>query len=162
MNVKLIIQLLLMAYALATSTTASGPVPAYLSIPSMALLSFCTLGMRALGIQLSDPFGDDEIDFNVEEIMHVAYKNMLSVLSTELHAPHASRLPAGMSNPLLPNQAAADNAAAADASPSGRRSGASKPAVWGVRPRRVVRKWGDLLLHEADEPHGAREVTQNI
>ena len=61
----LIIQLLLLAYALACAPDNNF----YFSIPVMAIVSIVLIGMRGLAVALSNPFGEDSVDFDIELFM---------------------------------------------------------------------------------------------
>ena len=144
LNVMLVIQLFLLSYALATYAD----LPFYMSIASITIVSIVLVGLRSLSVQLSNPFGDDLVDFNIEEFMHREYKNVLSMLTTELHAPHSKVLPQGLSNPLL---TALDGAPAGAALAKGRRGKGGAPVLWGKGPTRI-RQW-------PDDPPAEPEVT---
>ena len=96
LNMMLIIQLGLTAYALATKVIWQ------FGVIMMLIISLVLLGMRGLAVQLSNPFGDDSVDFNLESFMSGAYKNALSYLREDEHQPSLGAMPSNeMRNPLL-------------------------------------------------------------
>ena len=66
----------------------------------MALVSIVLIGMRSLAVQLSNPFGNDSVDFEIEKFMKGAYTNAVAQLSAE-RPTSKSALPLGVKNPLL-------------------------------------------------------------
>lgn len=73
-------------------------------------LVICTIliGMQAIAVAMSDPFGDDDTDFDIELFMSEAYDNAIALLCDERETQY-SRLPAGMENPLGASDAAIEN-----------------------------------------------------
>mmetsp|Transcript_34094 Transcript_34094/g.100196 ORF Transcript_34094/g.100196 Transcript_34094/m.100196 type:complete len:158 (+) Transcript_34094:62-535(+) len=72
--------------------------------PAFTLLCFCIFAVIELGLQeiaaaMSDPFGDDDIDFDTEGLLSSAYNNAISYLIDDA-AAHGSQLPTGLYNPL--------------------------------------------------------------
>ena len=55
--------------------------------------------LAEIGVKMSDPFGDDEVDFNVDAFMKSTYNNAVDFL-IEDRALHAHGLPQAMQNPL--------------------------------------------------------------
>ena len=48
---------------------------------------------------MSDPFGDDEVDFNLEAFLQTTYENAIQFMRDE-RAPLADALPDGLRDPL--------------------------------------------------------------
>ena len=96
LNTMLLIQLLLFGYALAC-TPNTNP---YFGIIIMFLVSLVLVGLRGLAVQLSNPFGKDLVDFDIERFMSDAFRNTVALLKVE-RKPCLKHEPAGMSNPLL-------------------------------------------------------------
>ena len=53
------------------------------------------LGLKAVAIKMSDPFGDDEIDFDIEGMLASAYANSVALLQDERQALGSERAPLG-------------------------------------------------------------------
>ena len=96
LNVMLFFQLNAVAYWLASMP---GNLP-YFSIPVMAIVSIVLIGMRGLAVQLSNPFGNDSVDFEIESFMKGAYTNAVAHLKAERPVSGAL-MPIGLKNPLL-------------------------------------------------------------
>ena len=77
----------------------------------MAILSMVLIGMRGLAVQLSNPFGNDAVDFEIDKFMKSAQDNSIAMLQ-DARPPCATRAAEGMANPLLPADANALPAAA--------------------------------------------------
>ena len=125
---------MLLGYALGTME-----LPYFLSFPSVAIVAIVLIGLRALSVQLSNPFGDDLVDLPLEAYMQAAYKNAVALLTSEMPPVGHTKLPLGMSNPLEPEPSVAD--------PSGKGKKKKKKAkdpYWG-RKATSVRKWPDGL-----------------
>ena len=108
LSMMLLIQLLMVAYALACPTD----VKAVFSIPVMAIISLVLVGMRSLAVQLSNPFGNDSVDFDIEKFMSGAQANSVAMLSTE-RAVCGQLAQSAMVCPLLPPDAAPGQEASA-------------------------------------------------
>lgn len=52
-----------------------------LTVVSYVAVLAAFLGLKAVAIKMSDPFGEDEIDFNIEGMLTVAYENALACLT---------------------------------------------------------------------------------
>ena len=72
----------------------------------MLVLAF--LGLRQVAVAMSDPFGDDEVDFNLEAMQKEVYNNAIAFLA-DRRPMMKSALPKGMKNPLA--QATAESEA---------------------------------------------------
>jgi len=97
LNVMLLVQLLALAYVLASSDHAIPPV---YSIPIMFLVSVVLIGMRGLAVKLANPFGTDDTDFDIEVYMRGAFTNAVAHLRDE-RKTWGGELPQGVKNPLL-------------------------------------------------------------
>merc|ERR1719230_2433607 len=73
MNLMLMLNLVLWAYALGCQDSYFAPI-IYMFVQMMFQ------GIRELSTALSDPFGDDEVDFPVNEWMHAMYTRMYGIL----------------------------------------------------------------------------------
>ena len=96
LNVMLLVQLMALAYSLAC---LSDNRP-YFSIPIMVMVSTVLIGMRGLAVQLSNPFGEDSVDFEIEAFMKGAYTNAVAHLKSE-KPDTFNQVPAGVNNPLM-------------------------------------------------------------
>ena len=95
LNLMLFAQLNLLAFVFAHSN-----IPPYWSSPIMMMVSVVLIGMRGLAVQLSNPFGDDLVDFEIEQFMKGAYINAVAHLKSE-RPLSGDVLPIGIKNPLL-------------------------------------------------------------
>ena len=60
---------------------------------------------QAVAVAMSDPFGSDDLDFDLDKMLASAYENAVALISDQRLA-HGDRLPLGMlSNPLSDNEA---------------------------------------------------------
>jgi len=94
LNFMIVITLTIVAYVL---------VPMgkwYLTLIIMFVFSLVLIGLKDVAICLADPFGEDDVDFNVDDFLQAAYKNSVANLSDE-HVPCGAATPDGISNPLL-------------------------------------------------------------
>merc|ERR1711879_952324 len=73
MNMMLLLNLVLWAYALGCQNSYWAPV-IYMFVQMMFQ------GVRELSTALSDPFGDDEVDFDVNTWMKILYTRMFAML----------------------------------------------------------------------------------
>ena len=98
LNVILAMQLLLIGYGLATFRSLAWGF----SLVIMVFITVVLLGMRGLAVQLSNPFGNDSVDFEIEQFMAGAYNNAKAHLSAKDHPPLVTTKPAakGLINPL--------------------------------------------------------------
>ena len=56
------------------------------------------LGLKDVAVQMSDPFGDDDVDFDLEPMLSGAYKNAVALLRDE-RAPDGGAI-GELSNPI--------------------------------------------------------------
>ena len=59
------------------------------------------LGLKEVAVAMNDPFGDDDVDFEVEKMLQGAYKNAVAVLS-DCRQPLGTTA-GGVGNPLKEN-----------------------------------------------------------
>ena len=98
LNVILLSQLVLLAYGLGTMSN----IAYYFSIQIMVFVTIVLLGMRGLAVQLSNPFGTDAVDFELEAFMKGAYENAKAHLRQESRAPLVGRTADKILNPIAP------------------------------------------------------------
>jgi hypothetical protein len=96
LSFMLLVQLLLMAYSMACE---AGGNP-YFNIPVLLITSAVLIGMRSLAVQLSNPFGKDSVDFEIESFMKGALDNSVAFLR-DSHRTSARHPAKGIKNPLL-------------------------------------------------------------
>jgi len=94
LNLILFFTLVTMSYAL----VACGHIG--LTFILLSVYMIAVLGIKATAVQLSDPFGDDAVDFELESFMKGAMTNAIAKLSDN-HKCWARELPVGMVNPLV-------------------------------------------------------------
>ena len=76
--------------------------PVTLTVHSIVCLIF--MGLKNLAVAMADPFGDDEVDFNVDAMLAGAYKNAVAIISDGFEVKVDS-LPAGVGFPSNPDAA---------------------------------------------------------
>lgn len=97
LNVMLVTQLSLTAYALAAK------MEWIFGVIMMVVVSVVLLGMRGLAVQLSNPFGDDSVDFSLETFMKGTFKNAIEYLREDQIRPSGNKLAEPSArNPLFP------------------------------------------------------------
>lgn len=89
--VLIVFNLVMISYS--SVTLAAWP----LSFIANVFFSAMVLGMRTVAIMLSDPFGQDKVDLDVEPLMRSAYEEVTSQLRMRAHVPLLDELPAGPS-----------------------------------------------------------------
>ena len=57
------------------------------------------LGLREVAVCMADPFGNDDIDFDLEPMLAAAYKNAVACLRDD-HPVNGSTLPLSLTNPI--------------------------------------------------------------
>mmetsp|Transcript_30443 Transcript_30443/g.87306 ORF Transcript_30443/g.87306 Transcript_30443/m.87306 type:complete len:392 (-) Transcript_30443:175-1350(-) len=87
LNMMVVVNLLLWAYAMGTTESLFAPFCFF-----FAALIF--MGMLELAAALSDPFGDDEVDFPVADWMNEFLENMIVLIEFDSPIPMDSRLAA--------------------------------------------------------------------
>jgi len=71
-----------------------------LSLCVFSVISGIMIGLQAIAVRMSDPFGDDDTDFNLDSMIASAYNTAMDILLDEHELEH-SKLPKAMNNPLL-------------------------------------------------------------
>lgn len=103
LNCILLVQLLLISYALAGVGSGTGALAPYFSIGIMAFITIVLLGMRGLAVQLSNPFGNDAVDFEIEKFLKGSYTNAVAHLrEAEVRVDVGSMPTSRMRNPVGP------------------------------------------------------------
>jgi len=69
------------------------------TVGCFAIICLIMIGLQEIAAAMSDPFGDDEIDFDGERQLATAFNNAVALLM-DYKPPDSSHLPAGLSNPL--------------------------------------------------------------
>ena len=88
LQMLIIFNLLMISYA-------SVPLAAWpLTLLANVFTTVTVLGMRTVAIFLSDPFGDDAIDFDLEASMKTAYEEAIAQLRLASYVPKIDKLPA--------------------------------------------------------------------
>ena len=93
LTVLLIVDLLLISYGLVT-------LGFELSMTCTIYIVICVmfLGLKDVAVQMSDPFGDDDVDFDLEPMLSGAYKNAVALLRDE-RAPDGGAI-GDLTNPI--------------------------------------------------------------
>ena len=68
-----------------------------LLVPSAIFAPVTILGMRTVAILLSDPFGKDKVDFDLEPLMKQSYDECVAQLRMHAYTPTLDALPTGSS-----------------------------------------------------------------
>ena len=80
-----------------------------LTVMIYAVIVISFLGLREVAVALSDPFGDDDVDFDVEGMLAAAHKNSVALLQDE--RPAAGTDLEELNNPVLSGPAAPNGGA---------------------------------------------------
>lgn len=80
---------------------AEGDTEWFITLPTYAVITLILLGLKDIGVAMADPFGDDVIDFKVEQFLSASYANAVAHLSDE-RPPLGSRMPKGLRVPMIP------------------------------------------------------------
>jgi len=75
LTLLLVLDLLLISYGLVTLDFTW-----YLTAAIYAIICVAFLGLKEVAVAMSDPFGDDAIDFDLEAMLSGAYKNAVALL----------------------------------------------------------------------------------
>jgi hypothetical protein len=94
----ILVSLLILSYALIELLEAQ----VFLSITTYATALIITIGLEQIAIAMSDPFGLDDVDFELEEFIRAAYDNSVALLLNSKPAC-GEILPVGIDNPLRDN-----------------------------------------------------------
>ena len=92
MHLLLLLTLILIAYGL----VPMGSWPITTVVQAMASLTF--IGLREIAVAMAHPFGDDDVDFDIEEMLRGSYCHAVAALTDE-RKPCGGVLPAGLANP---------------------------------------------------------------
>jgi len=95
LKLLMVLSLLIISYALIDLLAGE----ALLSYIVFGLSSLVMIGLSELAIAMSDPFGDDQADFNLEAFLESVYDNAVGFLTEDRSLRH-SGLPVEMHNPL--------------------------------------------------------------
>lgn len=76
-----------------------------LSLLMYAIICAVLIGMQAIAVAMSDPFGDDDTDFDIEVFIQQANDNAIAILLDEHVALHSSFPSQDLTNPLLNSEA---------------------------------------------------------
>ena len=79
-KVMLMATLILVGYSLINLLEDSPPL---FTIVCFCIFSVIQLGLQEIAAAMSDPFGDDDIDFDIEGLLSSAYNNAISFLREE-------------------------------------------------------------------------------
>lgn len=103
LKLLLIISLVLTSYALVELEHAQ----VLMSMIVFTIITVIMIGLQAVAVAMSDPFGDDDIDFDLEAFLKGAYDNAVALITDQRVALH-NTLPADMDSnfPLADTQAA--------------------------------------------------------
>ena len=74
-----------------------------LSMVVFVLVCLVMVGLAEIAIAMSDPFGEDEADFDLDAFLASVYNNSVAYL-LDTHSVHLDGLPQGMHNPLDDDQ----------------------------------------------------------
>lgn len=157
MNVMLIINLSLWAYGLAVLNSFFAPV-------IFCFVQLMFQGIRELSIQLSDPFGDDETDFPLDEWMTALYNRVYDLIEEE----HDIRVIEGKPIPIVPLDAHLLSTVPQVAAPARhrRQTGARSMALPGDRGEYMKLSTGpgsqSRKLQHQQHHHHSRFSLQNI
>jgi len=93
--------LLIVSYSLVEIdiTPGSGFWNLIISMVVFTVISGINIGLQAIAIRMSDPFGDDDTDFNIEAMLANAYNNVMELM-VDKRALQQSHMPHQMINPL--------------------------------------------------------------
>lgn len=142
LTVLLQVDLLLISYSCVCNEAEGASTPFTAVVYFVICLVF--LGLREVAIAMSDPFGVDDTDFDLESILSRTYKNAIACLKDE-RRHHGTSLAASLKNPVTERSLSRsctlflDSTAAEGASASSFKVGARTPSP---APRRLL-KAGD-------------------
>merc|ERR1712039_32997 len=92
MNFMLMLNLVLWAYALACQDSMFAPM-------IFLFVQLMFQGIRELSTSLADPFGQDDVDFNINSWLLTLYRRVHSLLEDEFDVSSALTIPDYMSRP---------------------------------------------------------------
>ena len=103
LKLLLIISLALTSYALVELEHAQ----VLMSMVVFIIITVIMIGLQAVAVAMSDPFGDDDIDFDLESFLKGAYDNAVALITDQRVALHNSLPPdMDLNFPLADTQAA--------------------------------------------------------
>ena len=103
LKLLLIISLALTSYALVELEHAQ----VLMSMVVFIIIDTIMIGLQAVAVAMSDPFGDDDIDFDLESFLRGAYDNSIALITDQRLALHNTLPPdMDMNFPLADSQAA--------------------------------------------------------
>jgi len=71
-----------------------------ISITVFTVIAGIMIGLQAIAVRMSDPFGDDDTDFPIDLMLSNAYNNAIEMLLDE-RGGMSGKIPSDMQNPLL-------------------------------------------------------------
>lgn len=142
LNLMTFITLLLVSYCLAFVNSW------VLTVFVHTIICLIVLGLKNLAAAMADPFGDDVIDFKVENFLASMYDNSLANI-TEVYTACGSHLPSGLHNPLrLPGAVEKFSPRMLSIKESVQRA-KDKRAIYAVAGRRYRKTVGTVLVATA-------------
>ena len=85
----LVVSLLVLSYALVE--LLDGQI--FFSVLVFGIISCIMFGLEEVAVNMSDPFGDDDTDFDTDAMVRKAYTTTISLLQVWRHAPSAPSAP---------------------------------------------------------------------
>jgi len=70
-----------------------------ISLAVYVVISGIMIGLHAIGVRMSDPFGDDDTDFDIEAMLSSAYNTCFEILADD-RGTMVDDMPRGLINPL--------------------------------------------------------------
>lgn len=95
LKLQLLVALLVLSYALVEITDAN----AFLSLTCYSITLLVMIGLQQVAIAMSDPFGSDDVDFELEAFIGAAYDNAVALLMDN-RIPYGEALSGELGNPL--------------------------------------------------------------
>ena len=77
LKLQMLVVLMLVSYALVNVFVGEWPFV----ILSFFILCICMLGLQEIAVAMSDPFGDDDTDFDTTKLLERTYNNVLEYFS---------------------------------------------------------------------------------
>jgi len=102
LKLLLLVGLFIVSYAIVGLET--GDLTAWtaaLSLFAFSVVCAIMIGLQEIAVAMSDPFGDDDVDFDVDSFLKAAYNNCVALLSDE-RQPRGGAPAASLYNPLSP------------------------------------------------------------
>lgn len=95
LKLLLLVALLILSYALIELLLAN----VFLSLTCYTVACFIMIGLEQIAIGMSDPFGNDEVDFDLDNFLQSAYDNAVAKLC-DSRQPQGEYISSDMDNPL--------------------------------------------------------------